>query len=142
LFPEGSYRKTKNAALSWPAWPGKRRVWRCVGGRGKVYLSKRGVSWENFQKCVEKIMSLGYDRGEYLENPAFENVDVSIGRVHDRSSGLCFLRGRIVRQKTRRFLGRPGQGSAAFGVAWGGVERCTFLNEVFPGKISKNVLKK
>ena len=37
----------------------------------KVYLSKRGVSWEDFRKCVEKIISLGYDRGEYLENPVF-----------------------------------------------------------------------
>ena len=32
---------------------------------------KRSVSWGDFQKCVEKIISLGYDRGEYLENPVF-----------------------------------------------------------------------
>ncbi len=27
-----------------------------------------------FQKCVEKALSLGYDRGEYLANPAFQKV--------------------------------------------------------------------
>ena len=56
-----------------------------------------------------------------------ETVMITVGgemlsyRDHQRMTAedIVSLGSRIVRQKTRCFFGRPGQGSAAFGVVWG-----------------------
>ena len=40
-------------------------------------FSKDSYHIRYFQKCVEKALSLGYDRGEYLANPAFQKVHLS-----------------------------------------------------------------